>query len=76
MLKIDGKVVAVRAGGRVGGPAGLLESFDEGRSFRARDMSAVTGMILNIHFIDANTGFMAGASAATRIASRISQICV
>ena len=64
VLKIDGKVVAVRAGGRVGGPAGLLESFDEGRSFRARDMTAVTGMILDIHFIDANTGFMAGASAA------------
>ena len=35
VLKVDGKVVAVRAGGRVGGPAGLLESFDEGRSFRA-----------------------------------------
>ena len=53
VLKVDGKVLAVRAGGRVGGPAGLLESFDEGRSFRARDMSAVTGMILDIHFVDA-----------------------
>jgi photosystem II stability/assembly factor-like uncharacterized protein len=64
VLKVDGRVVAVRAGGRVGGPAGMLESFDEGRTFRARDMSAVTGMILDIHFIDANTGFIAGASAA------------
>jgi photosystem II stability/assembly factor-like uncharacterized protein len=62
VLRIDGKVVAVRAGGRVGGPAGLLESFDEGHSFRARDMSAVTGMILDIHFVDADTGFIAGAS--------------
>jgi photosystem II stability/assembly factor-like uncharacterized protein len=64
VLKIDGKVVAVRAGGRVGGPAGLLESFDAGRSFRARDMSSVTGMILDIHFVDADTGFIAGASEA------------
>jgi photosystem II stability/assembly factor-like uncharacterized protein len=64
VLKIDGKVLAVRAGGRVGGPAGMLESFDEGRTFRARDMSGVTGMILDIHFVDANTGFIAGASEA------------
>jgi photosystem II stability/assembly factor-like uncharacterized protein len=64
VLKADGKVLAVRAGGRVGGPAGLLESFDEGKSFRARDMSAVTGMILDIHFVDADTGFIAGASEA------------
>jgi photosystem II stability/assembly factor-like uncharacterized protein len=64
VLKIGGKVVAVRAGGRVGGPAGLLESFDEGRTFRARDMASVTGMILDIHFVDADTGFIAGASEA------------
>ena len=64
VLKVDGKVLAIRAGGRVGGPAGLLESFDEGRTFRARDMSGVTGMILDIHFVDANTGFIAGASEA------------
>jgi photosystem II stability/assembly factor-like uncharacterized protein len=63
VLKLDGKVAAVRAGGRVGGPAGMLESFDGGESFRARDMSRVTGMILDIHFVDANTGFIAGASA-------------
>lgn len=64
VLKADGKVLAVRAGGRVGGPAGMLESFDEGRTFRARDMSGVTGMILDIHFVDAETGFVAGASEA------------
>lgn len=64
VLKVDGKVLAVRAGGRVGGPAGLLESFDEGRTFRARDMSRFTGMILDIRFIDADTGFIAGASEA------------
>jgi photosystem II stability/assembly factor-like uncharacterized protein len=63
-LKVDGKILAVRAGGRVGGPAGMLESFDEGRTFRARDMRDVTGMILDIHFIDADVGFIAGASEA------------
>lgn len=61
---LDGRVVAVRAGGRVGGPAGLLESVDGGQTFHARDMSAVTGMILDIHFLDPTTGFMAGASAS------------
>ncbi len=60
----DGTVLAVRAGGRVGGPAGMLESLDGGRTFRARDMSAVTGMILDIRFLDAQTGFIAGASEA------------
>ena len=64
VLKVDGKVLAVRAGGRVGGPAGMLESFDEGRTFQARDMRNVTGMILDIHFVDANVGFIAGASEA------------
>ena len=58
----DGRVAAVRAGGRVGGPAGMLESLDGGETFHARDMSAVTGMILDIHFLDANTGFLAGAT--------------
>ena len=64
ILKVDGKVVAVRAGGRVGGPAGMLESFDEGRTFQARDMRNVTGVILDIHFVDADVGFIAGASEA------------
>jgi photosystem II stability/assembly factor-like uncharacterized protein len=67
VLKVDGKVLAVRAGGRVGGPAGMLESFDEGRSFRARDMSAVTSMILDIHFVDTDTGFIAGARKTRRM---------
>ena len=62
ILRQDGKVVAIRAGGRVGGPAGLLESFDGGSTWGSRDMSAVTGMILDIHFVDARTGFIAGAS--------------
>ena len=59
-----GHVLAVRAGGRVGGPAGLLESFDGGQTFHSRDMGADTGMILDIHFLDASTGFIAGASGS------------
>lgn len=64
VLKIDGKVAAVRAGGRVGGPANLIESFDRGATWRARDMRDVTGMILDIKFVDADVGFIAGASVA------------
>lgn len=40
----------------------MMESFDGGATWRSRDMSAVTGMILDIHFTDARTGFIAGAS--------------
>lgn len=60
----DGTALAIRAGGRVGGPAGMIESLDGGRTFHARDMSPVTGMILDIRFLDAQTGFIAGASQA------------
>jgi photosystem II stability/assembly factor-like uncharacterized protein len=62
VLKINEKVVAIRAGGRVGGPAAMMESFDEGRTWSSRDMSGVTGMILDIHFVDEHTGFIAGAT--------------
>ena len=62
VLKIEGKIVAVRAGGRVGGPAALMESFDAGETWQSRDMSSVTGMILDIKFVDANIGFIAGAT--------------
>ena len=62
VLKVAGKVVAIRAGGRVGGPAALMTSRDGGASWTSRDMSRVTGMILDIHFVDGATGFVAGAS--------------
>lgn len=65
VLRIPGKSPTIRAGGRVGGPAGLMESYDGGATWRARDMSKVTGMILDIKFIDADTGFIAGASEAS-----------
>lgn len=64
ILKVGDRVTAIRAGGRVGGPAGLLESFDGGRTFTGRDLSEVTGMILDIRFLDERVGFIAGASDA------------
>ena len=64
ILRVDRKVVAIRAGGRVGGPAGLMESFDGGTKWRSRDLGAATGMILDIHFLDPQTGFIAGASGS------------
>jgi photosystem II stability/assembly factor-like uncharacterized protein len=44
------------------GAAGMLESFDEGKTWRARDMRDVTGMILDIKFVDQQTGFIAGST--------------
>lgn len=64
VLRVGGVVEAVRAGGRVGGPAAMMTSRDGGATWTSRDMSAVTGMILDIHFVDARTGFIAGASAS------------
>ena len=62
VLKEQDRALAIRAGGRVGGPAALIESFDGGTTWRSRDMSALTGMILDIRFLDRRTGFIAGAS--------------
>ena len=64
VLRVGGKVAAIRAGGRVGGPAAMMESFDEGKTWSSRDMSDVTGMILDIHFVDELTGFIAGATSS------------
>jgi photosystem II stability/assembly factor-like uncharacterized protein len=52
----------VRAAGRVGGPAFVMESHDAGVSWRSRDVSSVTAMILDIKFVSAKVGFLAGAS--------------
>jgi photosystem II stability/assembly factor-like uncharacterized protein len=54
--------ITVRAGGRVGGPAFLMTSHDLGESWTSEDMSSLTGAILDIHFVDERTGFIAGAS--------------
>ena len=61
VLKLDGKTF-IHAGGRVGGPAGMLESHDGGITWRSIDLGFATGMILDIKFLDAKIGFIAGAS--------------
>ncbi|HYF22765.1 MAG TPA: hypothetical protein VD929_05135 [Caulobacteraceae bacterium] len=53
----------VRAGGRVGTPAFLMESFDGGETWRSRDMGAHTACIYDVKFLDEKTGFIAGASS-------------
>ncbi|MCH8619475.1 YCF48-related protein [Undibacterium sp. TS12] len=53
----------IHAGGRVGGPAALLRSVDGGASWKNIDMTPYTGMILDVKFFDANTGFVFGASS-------------
>ncbi|MEO5866918.1 MAG: hypothetical protein ABIS14_00730 [Sphingomonas sp.] len=54
--------LTIRAGGRVGGPAHLMTSRDLGVSWTCEDLSAVTGAILDVHFINERVGFIAGAS--------------
>lgn len=56
--------VQIRAGGRVGGPAFVLESLDGGEAFVCRDLNSVTAAILDIKFISETVGFIAGASNA------------
>ncbi len=50
--------VVVHAAGRVGGPAGLLRSTDGGESWQVIDMTAHAGMILDIRFLDEQTGLV------------------
>jgi len=52
----------VHAAGRVGGPAKLLRSIDGGESWSAIDLSAQAGMILDVKFLDASTGFVFAGS--------------
>ena len=51
----------IRAAGRVGGPAFVIETHDLGASWRSHDLSSVTAMILDIKFVSAKVGFLAGA---------------
>lgn len=52
----------VHAAGRVGGPAAVLRSVDGGTTWSVQDLSKQAGMILDIKFRDAMTGFIAAAS--------------
>ncbi len=52
----------IHAAGRVGGPAALLKSEDSGKTWTVQDMSKQAGMILDIKFLDAHTGFMCAST--------------
>lgn len=56
--------VTLRAAGRVGGPAFLATSSDGGETWTSEDLSAHTAMILDIHFVSEQVGFIAGAKSA------------
>jgi photosystem II stability/assembly factor-like uncharacterized protein len=52
----------IHAAGRVGGPARLLRSTDGGESWTFIDLADKAGMILDVKFLDANTGFVFAGS--------------
>ncbi|MDQ3245944.1 MAG: hypothetical protein M3Q52_03440 [Pseudomonadota bacterium] len=52
----------IHAAGRVGGPAKLLRSVDGGESWNFIDLSDHAGMILDVKFVDAETGFVFAGS--------------
>ena len=52
----------IHAAGRVGGPAAILRSEDSGAIWRVIDLSAQAGMILDINFLNAKTGFVAASA--------------
>jgi photosystem II stability/assembly factor-like uncharacterized protein len=54
----------IHAAGRVGGPAKLLRSIDGGASWRLIDLSRLAGMVLDVKFLDADTGFVFAGSSA------------
>jgi photosystem II stability/assembly factor-like uncharacterized protein len=58
----DGHIVT--AAGRVGGPATMLRSDNDGESWRVIDLSKQAGMILDVKFHDAKTGFVAASGVS------------
>jgi photosystem II stability/assembly factor-like uncharacterized protein len=61
--RLDEKIV-LHAAGRVGGPTFLLRSEDGGATWKSTDLSAVCGMILDIHFFTPQRGILCAASDA------------
>ena len=53
----------IHAAGRADGPAKLLRSEDGGASWTLIDLSERAGMILDVKFLDPNTGFVFAASS-------------
>jgi photosystem II stability/assembly factor-like uncharacterized protein/dienelactone hydrolase len=54
----------IRAAGRVGSPAFMLTSTDDGKSWQSEDMSSHTQMIFDVKFISEQVGFICGATSA------------
>jgi photosystem II stability/assembly factor-like uncharacterized protein len=55
--------VTVRAAGRVGAPAFIATSRDRGETWTSEDLSAQTAMILDVHFVSEQVGFICGATS-------------
>lgn len=54
----------IRAAGRVGGPAFLMTSTDEGKNWKSENMNNYCAAIFDIHFTTLDTGFICGATDA------------
>jgi photosystem II stability/assembly factor-like uncharacterized protein/esterase/lipase len=54
----------IRAAGRVGSPAFLMTSYNNGKSWKSENMEKYCAAIFDIHFISADTGFICAASDA------------
>lgn len=52
----------IYAAGRVGGPAYMLKSADNGSSWTSIDLSAWIGMVTDVKFISKDTGFVFGGT--------------
>jgi photosystem II stability/assembly factor-like uncharacterized protein len=52
----------IHAAGRVGGPGFVLRSEDSGATWTTLDVSAQAGMILDVKFVTAKTGFLCTAT--------------
>ena len=55
----------IHAAGRVGGPAHILRSVDGGETWRKIDLGDQAGMILDIKFLDENTGMVFAATTSS-----------
>ncbi|MBC8138868.1 MAG: hypothetical protein H8F28_23565 [Fibrella sp.] len=59
-----GYKTTVWAGGRVGGPARLVRSDDDGKTWQTVTLPTNGAMILDVFFHDKNTGFLCSATSA------------
>jgi photosystem II stability/assembly factor-like uncharacterized protein len=55
--------VIITAAGRVGGPTGMIRSTDGGATWTVTDMADKAGMILDVKFLDEQTGMIFAASS-------------